>query len=295
MPRPRNLPRARLSSLRAGNPSHSAKITALLRRLVNSPHSYVDLVDAHLACRGIDQPLHVIICFRASGAAIGADRGRVGEDAFCRHLDQWRLVHAERIPHRVARRRAGGAIGSADIAVPGETHRKEITLLVERQFGGHLRLAPVRVRDEATGALIGPLDRAAKLARRVEQAEILRHVRLLHAERTADPIGHYAHLVATDAEHTGDVIAETEDALAADMQCKMPPRRVVFGKGGTRLDRVYDDSVAAQFESRDMSGAGKGLGDRRTVAEMEIKADVLRHIVIQSRPARRRGRAWFGL
>jgi hypothetical protein len=26
--------------------------------------------------------------------------------------------------------------------------------------------------------------------------------------------------------NTGGVIAETEDALAADMQCKMPPRRV---------------------------------------------------------------------
>src|SRR5436305_8664351 len=133
------------------------------------PAAQFDLVDAHLACRGIDQPLHVIICFRASGAAIGADRGRVGEDTFCRHLDQWRLVHAERISHRVARRRAGGAIGSADIAVPGETHRKEITFHVERQFGGHLRLAPVRVRDEATGALVSPLDWAAKLARRVEQ------------------------------------------------------------------------------------------------------------------------------
>src|SRR5438105_7025181 len=117
---------------------------------------------------------------------------------------------------------------------------------------------------------------------------------MVRTERTADPIGHYAHLVATDAEHIGDVIAETEDTLAADMQCKMPPRRVVFGKGGTRLDRVYDDSVAAQFESRDMSGAGKGLGDRRTVAEMEIKADVLRHIVVQPRGARRRCRAWLG-
>ena len=88
---------------------------------------------------------------------------------------------------------------------------------------------------------------------------------MVRTERAAVPISDYAHLVATDTEHTGDVIAETEDALAADMQCKMPPRRVVFGKGGTRLDRVYDDSVAAQFESRDMSGAGKGFGDCRIV------------------------------
>src|SRR5438067_13643231 len=103
---------------------------------------------------------------------------------------------------------------------------------------------------------------------------------MVRTERAADPIGDYAHLAATDDEHTGDVIAETEDALAADMQCKMPPRRGVFGKRGTRLDRVYDDSVAAQFESRDMSCAGTGLGDRRTGAELEIKADVLRHIVV---------------
>src|SRR5436190_20885716 len=110
---------------------------------------------------------------------------------------------------------------------------------------------------------------------------------MVRTERAAVPISDYAHLVATDTEHTGDVIAETEDALAADMQCKMPPRRVVFGKRGTRLERVYDDSVAAQFESRDMSGERKGRRDRRTGAATETKADVPRHIGVQSRAPER--------
>ena len=98
-------------------------------------------------------------------------------------------------------------------------------------------------------------------------------LKMVRTERAADPIGHYAHLVATDTEHTGDVIAETEDALAADMQCKMPPRRVVFGKRGTRLDRVYDDSVAASSSlvtraarAKAWAAAGLSLGRPPTAA-----------------------------
>ena len=244
MPRPRNLPRARLSCLPRREPvpigqrqrlvQQIGEIAAVIGRAVRRLVRHVlgpdvvaaaqfDPVDPHLARRRIDQPLHIVVRLGPSGAAIGPDRRRVGEHAFRVHLDQRRPVDAERVALRVARRRPGSAVGRAEIAVAGQPHRQEIAVLVERQLGGHLVVAAVRVGDKAAGALVGPFDRAAEFARRVQHAEIFRHVRLLHAERAADPVGNDPHLVAPDAEHAGDVVAEPEHALIADMDREMLP------------------------------------------------------------------------
>ena len=146
MPRPRNLPRARLSACRAGKPvpigqrqrlvqqvgEIAAVIGRAVRRLVRhrlgrdvvAPAQF-DPVDAHLARRGIDQPLHVVIRLGPPGAAIGPDRGRVGEHAFGVHLDQRRLVDAERVALRRcastgrARRRWRRDCRSRSAAPPG--------------------------------------------------------------------------------------------------------------------------------------------------------------------------------
>src|SRR5262250_1980745 len=112
-----------------------------------------------------------------------------------------------------------------------------MSLLVERQFGCHLRLASVRVGYEAPRAIICPLYRPAQLACCVQGAEILRHVRLLHAEGATDSVSQDAHLVAADAEHASDIVPEPKDSLATDMKCEVLPCRIVFGEGGPRLDR----------------------------------------------------------
>src|SRR5205814_1640162 len=139
----------------------------------------------------------------------------------------------------------------------------------------------MRVGHKAPRALVGPFDRALELTRRMEDAEVLRHVRLLHAEGPADPVGHDAHLLPADAEDAGDVIAEPKDSLAPDMQCEMLPCRIVLGERGSRLYRIDDDTVAAQLELRDMSGPGEGFGGRRAVAEMEIETDIVWDIIVQ--------------
>ena len=45
------------------------------------------LVDPHFRGGRVDQPLHEVISFRPPGAAIGADRRGVGDDALRLHLD----------------------------------------------------------------------------------------------------------------------------------------------------------------------------------------------------------------
>ena len=155
--------------------------------------------------------------------------------------------------------------------------------MVERQLGGHLMVAAVAVGDEAARALVGPFDRAAERARRVQDAEIFGIGRLLHAERTADAVGQDAHLVAPDAEHLGDVVAEAEHPLAADMQGPMAALGVVIGDRRARLHRVDDDAVVAQFEAGDVGRAGKGGGDLVAVAVVEIEPDISRHVVVKKR------------
>src|SRR5260370_40624491 len=147
-------------------------------------------------------------------------------------------------------------------------------------------VAAMAVRNKAPRALVGPLDRAAELARRMQDAEILRRGRLLHAERAADAVGQNPQLVASDAEHAGDVVAEPEYPLALDMEGPMLPLRIVLRERRAGLDRVDDNAVAAQIETRDMGGSGKGCGDFVAVAIMEIEPDIPRHVVMDQRGAR---------
>ena len=250
----------------------------------------LDAVDAGFGRRGIDQPLHIVIGLGAAGAAIGADRRRVGEGAFGRDLDQRGPVNAEGVADGIAGRRAGSAIGGAEIAVAGQPHREEIAVAVERQFGGHLVVAAVAVGDEAARALVGPFDRAAQFARRVQDAVIFAIGRLLHAKRAADPVGQDAQLVAADAEHLGDVVAKAEHPLAADIEGPVPALGVVAGDRRARLHRVDDDAVVAQHQAGDMGGAGKGGGDLVAVAIVEIEPDIGRDLVVEQRGiGRRRG------
>ena len=214
---------------------HAGKIAAVVgravRRLVRHrrrgdvvPAAQLDPVDPHFGRGRLDQPLHVVIGLGPPGAAIGADRGRVGEDALGRDLDQRRLVDAERVPDRVARRRAGGAVGGAEIAVAGQPDGEKMPVLVERQLGQHVVVAAVAVGDKAARAVVGPFDRPAQFARGKEDAVIFGIGRLLHAERAADPLGQDAHLVAAEAKDGRNIIAKAENPLAPDMQGQMLAR-----------------------------------------------------------------------
>ena len=136
-----------------------------LRRNVVAP-AQLDAVDPDLGCGGLDQPLHIVIGLGPAGAAIGADRRRVREHAFRRDLDQRGLVDAERVPDGVSGRRAGCAVGGAEIAVTSQANRQKIAVAIERQFGRHLGVAAMCVGHEAARALVGPFHRTAELRAR---------------------------------------------------------------------------------------------------------------------------------
>ena len=239
-----------------------------------------DPVDPHFCRGGVHQPLHVIVGLGSAGAAIGADRGRVCEHAFCRDFDQRGLVDAERVSNRIAGRRAGRAVSRAEIAEDSEPHRQKMAVAVERQFGCRLGIAAMRVGQKAARAVVGPFDRAAEFARRVHDAVIFGIGRLFHAEGPADAIGYDAQLVAPDPEHAGDVIAEPEHPLARHMEGPVLALALVLRHRGAWLHGIDDDAVTAQLEPRDMRGGGKRGGNFFAVAIVKIEPDIPGHIIV---------------
>ena len=220
MPRPRSLLRARalglalVEALPVGGGQrlveHGGELARIVvharRRLVGHlagrdvvAPAQLDPVDAHLARRRVDQPLHVVVGLGPAGAAIGADRRGVGEHHLGVHLHRRRRVDVDQVLHRVGGRRHRRIDVGAGIAGAGEPHGEEAAVLVERQLGDALVVAAVMVAQEALGALVGPLHRPAERLRRQQQRAVLGIDLRLHAERAADIAGQHAHLVGRHA------------------------------------------------------------------------------------------------
>ena len=242
-----------------------------------------DTVDAHFGRGSFDQPLHIVVGLGPPGAAIGADRRCVREGALGRDFDQRRLVDAERISDGIPGRRSGGAVSGAEIAEDREKHREEIAVAIERQFGGRLGVAAMGVGHEAARTIVGPFDRAAEFAGRVQEAIILGISRLLHAEGAADTVGQHTQLIAPDPQDSGDVVAEPEHPLAGDVKGPMAALGIVFCDRRARLHCIDDNAVVAQLEPRHVGGAGKGGGHRLAVAKVKVEPDITGDVVIEKR------------
>ena len=256
----------------------------------------LDMVDAHLARRGVDQALHEVVRFGPPGAAIGADRRRVREHHLGRDLDQRRAVDGCEIARDAHRAHRGADIGEvgAEIGVAIEPHGEEGAVLVERQLGVEVVVAAVLVAEEGAAAIVGPFDRTAEQLRGMEEPGIFGVGRALHAERAADIAGEDAHLCRLDVQQGGHLVLEAEGALIAGIERVAIGLGVVVADRRARLHRADDDAVADEPQARDVRRLGEGLGDLGAVAIVEVDADIARHVVEHQRRARLRGLARVG-
>ncbi len=246
----------------------------------------LDTVDAHLGGGGVDEAFHVIIALRAARAAIGAGRGRVGEHALGRDLEQRRVIDAHHILHGidgVGQRRDDEGAG---IAATGEAQREETALGVEREFRRHLMIASVMIGDEALRTLVCPFDGTPQRACCVKNADIFGKNRGLHPEGAADMLGQHAHLLWRNVQDVlGQRIAQTEDTLAADMQRPAVGPGVVAAEGDARLHGIDDDAVADDVEADDMGGPREGRRHRRGVAIVIIDREIAGRLGMELRRA----------
>ena len=210
--------------------------------------AHLDLVDAHLARRRVDQALHEVVGLGPPGAAIGADRRGVGEGDLGRDLDQRRAVDGGEVAgdaHRAHQRADIGEV-AADIGEADQPHRQELAVLVERQLGVEVVVAAVLVAEEGARTVVGPLHRTAEDLRGVEQAGVFGIGRALHAERAADIAGQDAHLVGLDLEQIGHLMLQAERTLVAGAQRVAIGLGVILGQRRSRLHGADDDAVADQ-------------------------------------------------
>ena len=188
-----------------------------------------------LARRRLDDGLEQIGRFRSPGAAVGVDRRGVGVDRIDRAVDRRRLVlTGEQRAVQVGRdaRREGRQIG-AHVGDGVHLERGEVAVGVHGQLGVGDVVAPVGVREEALGALGGPLHRPAEPLRR-EQADALLGVdEDLGAEAAAHVRRDHAQLVLRrDADERRDHQARDVRVLAGGVE-----REALGCRGRTRRSR----------------------------------------------------------
>ena len=214
-------------------------------------------IHADLARRRVHQPLEVEQAFRPAGAAIGADRGRVGEHAGDLEVDHRDVVGAggdlgadEQRDGDAGARRIGADIGEGlhaecqDLAVRVERHRHLVQLVATGGGSGEFLAA--------LGApLHGPLQHLGGP----------HHDRLVgldvgaHAEAAADIAHQHADLVLGHLEDdVGQRVARDRGILAADMD----DDAIAFplGHHGARLHGVHDQPL---MDDVDLDGMGGRL------------------------------------
>ena len=174
-----------------------------------------DRVDAADARGLLDHALHDVIALWPARAAIGADRRRVGQNAFDVRRHDRRAIDALRIAMNVdrANQHAERRHISAEIGVACHAQRQNIALGVEGEFRVDIVVAAMMIADETLRSHFRELDRAFQIARSVQQRDIFGEDGTLHAEGAADLAGQHVHLVLRYAHRSRKPVAHTEHAL----------------------------------------------------------------------------------
>ena len=96
---------------------------------------------------------------------------------------------------------------AAHIGGAGDAQRKDVAILVERQFGLGSHIAAMIVAEEGFRAGANPARGAAELFRRDQHQRLLGIHEALHAEAAADVLGNDAHLVLGQIQDPCDAVA----------------------------------------------------------------------------------------
>ena len=243
-------------------------------------------IHAHLAGRRVHQPLEIEDALGTAGAAIGADRGGVGDDAGDLEIDQRDVIGAgchlgadEQRDDDAAARRIGADVGEGfhaqaeDAAVLVECHRGLVELVAARGRRGKLLAALGAPPHRPLQHLGGPNGH--------------RLVRLdadLHAEAAADVAHDHAHLVLGHLQDdVAQSVARHRGVLAADMDDQ--PVVLPLRHDRARLHGVHDQALVHDVERHDVGRALESLLGLGVVAELVVAGDVARRALPDLRRA----------
>ncbi len=197
-----------------------------------------------LARRCIDEALDHVGGIRTPRAAIGINWHGVGEDRADAAMERLDIVKAGQ--HSGAAVRNVGPEGrqiGAHVAHQIDVHREKLAILGERHPRRGDVIAPLRVAHEVIGAVGGPLDALAQLARGNRDKRVFAIGKQLGAEPTADIRADHPHLFERDLQdHPAKNFAQPMAALAADRQRQMVAFGVVLAYYRACFHEVGDDA-----------------------------------------------------
>jgi hypothetical protein len=175
----------------------------------------------------------------------------------------------------------------AQVADVGAAQAKEISLLVERQLRLDREVAALIVAEERFAPLAGPLHRAAHLARGPRQQRVFREEEIARAEIAAHVLAGAAHLLGRQSQDRSELHALDGDAAAGSgIERIAAARRVVVADRGACLHRHAGDALHPGLEADDVSRALERRRGGRLVADLDIDAEIARHVLPEEGRAR---------
>ena len=172
------------------------------------------------------------------------------------------------------RERADGPAIGADIADCSGAEGEELAVLVERQLDGRGLVAAMGIGGKALIAFGNPLDRAAKLLRRVEQQGWFGVAGVLGAEPATHIGRHMVQIFVRYFQNIGKRATVGVNILRGVLQEVFAGLRVITGYGAARFNGHCRHALVAQLQRDHMVGVFKCLVSALLVAKLEIEAEI---------------------
>ena len=249
--------------------------------------AHLERVKPQLAAHLVDHTLQRIGRLGAARAAIGVNRGGVGEDRFHVHIDVRHLIRARHQRAVQKRRRHGREVRQirAHVRQRFSAEGDEIALHVACKFDLRHMVAAMRVGQKAFRPLCRPAHRPGKLFGRRKHQRLFAVVIDLRAETAPHIRGHDLQLVLGNTQHESRNQKPGQvRVLAGGGQLVVTRAGEILANAGARFHRVRHKAVVHQFQRRDMRG---GL-DRRihgcavVFDPAPVKADVVGDLVMHA-------------
>ena len=254
------------------------------RRLRNQvAPTQLDAVDAGLARRLVDQPLHQIGNARPPRAAVGRRRRGVGEREPVAAIEGGDAVGVRRMRGRIEavdQRPRLRQVG-AHVADPAHAQREKPALAVERELAVQLYAAAVMIAHQGLEAGADPFHRLAERSCGEHQRAVLRVGLRTDAEAAADVAVVQADPVERRAGDDSEVGPHHRHALRRRVNVEAAGRGFVRDHAGLGLDGVARDSGRLELQAGDVRGARERLLRRLFIPVLVVEAQVSRDIVVQ--------------
>ena len=238
-----------------------------------------DTIHAYFLRRRINQAFHQIIALWPPGTAIGIHRHGIGHHAHNIGVDGAEIINTrQHLGARTGRDEGRKSVQiGAHIRPILRAQRKELAILIQRQFTGGDIVSPMCVGLEGFRALGRPFHRALQLAGGEAGQHMFGIQKQLHAEATADIGGDNAEMIFRQVEDAaGQKLPHQPRPLGIGVQSPFSAGRIIIRHRRAGFHAGDDNAVIHHGQARNM----RSLGEKRVglvlVTDMPIKAGIVR-------------------